>query len=161
VLGSVVWKKNNDPFGTILSTSHYNTLCKFITLVSIQLLLQLLLTCSSQFATFPKGVFAITLKTSNSTWVNQSISFAFGIFISFAATHISSRHSRQLRVRVICRGDFHDISRDDVETIQTPQDGAQLAGRPASSLRRACGWCKSRVDRIDLRVLRKLLTPFT
>jgi len=64
--------------------------------------------------------------------------------------YISSSHGRQLSVCVICGGDLHEIGRDDVESIQTSQDGTQLAGGPASSLRRACGWSKGRVNRIDI-----------
>ena len=138
---------------TILFTNHYShILCKFVTSNSFWF-------DHLSLPPFPKASLPLrsTLRTAP---LVTDLSASRSLFTNFATTHISSRHSRQLRVRVICRGDFHDISRDDVETVQTPQDSAQLAGRPASSLRRACGWSESWVDRIDLRVLRKLLPPF-
>ena len=41
--------------------------------------------------------------------------------------YVGSRHGRKLSVRIIRRRDFDDVSRHDVEAVQTPQNLAQLA----------------------------------
>ena len=64
--------------------------------------------------------------------------------------HIGSGHGRKLRVRIIRRGNFDNIGRDDMQAVQASQDGAQLARRPPASLGCACRGRERRVDRIDL-----------
>jgi hypothetical protein len=73
-----------------------------------------------------------------------------GILIGLGNTHISSGHGRELRVRIIRRGNLNNIGRDDMQAVQASQDGAQLARRPPASLGSACRGCERRVDRIDL-----------
>lgn len=48
---------------------------------------------------------------------------------------IRSRHGSMLGISIICRGNLDDISSDDVDALQTSEDGAEFTSRPAASLR--------------------------
>lgn len=41
-------------------------------------------------------------------------------------------HGRQLRIGIIRRGDLDDVCADEVQAVQTADDGAQLARGPAA-----------------------------
>lgn len=43
-----------------------------------------------------------------------------------------------------------DIRRNEIDALETADDGAQLSGRPPTSLGRACGGGKGRVERVDV-----------
>jgi len=64
--------------------------------------------------------------------------------------NIRSSHGRKLSVSVIRRSDLNDVRGYDVEAIETPQDGAQLASRPAACFGSASRRCKSRVDGVNI-----------
>lgn len=46
----------------------------------------------------------------------------------------SSSHSCQLGVGVVCGSDLDDIGGDQVDTLETTDDGAELTGGPATCL---------------------------
>jgi len=64
--------------------------------------------------------------------------------------NIGSRHGRQLRIRVIRRGDLHNVSANNMQAIQTADDGAQLSGGPSARLGRTGGRRESRIDGVNI-----------
>jgi hypothetical protein len=54
-------------------------------------------------------------------------------------------------LRIIRGCNLHDICAHDVKAIETSQDGAEFARRPAPCLRRACCRSERRIYGIDLK----------
>ena len=54
---------------------------------------------------------------------------------------ISSRHGSVLGISVICRGYLNDICCNEIDTIETAEDSAELPSRPAASLGSTSCWC--------------------
>jgi hypothetical protein len=67
----------------------------------------------AQFATLPRGVFAITLMTSNNTC---GASLRNGAEID-SITYVGRGHGRKLSIGIIRRSYLNDIGRDNVKAI--------------------------------------------
>lgn len=116
----------------------------------------------------PNGVFAMTLSTSKSTCAkNTSTTHCKEIktmdLTSAAACYhnkswgrvdlvrcVETHHSSEFGIRIVCGGDFDDISRHNMESVKTSKDGPELASWPASRFRRPGSRCKSRVYGVNL-----------
>jgi hypothetical protein len=69
---------------------------------------------------------------------------------NFAAIPVFTYHGRKLRVGVVRRSNFNDIGSGQVDTLKATDDRADLASRPSSRFRRACGWSECRIDGVDV-----------
>jgi hypothetical protein len=61
-----------------------------------------------------------------------------------------SNESHQLRICVICRSYLNEVRRNYFKTVQTSQDGAQLARGPSAGLGCSSGRRKRGVNGINL-----------
>lgn len=116
----------------------------------------------------PNGVFVMTLSTSKSTCAKKTstthskeieiinLTSAAACYYNKSLRRVDlveygrTHHSSEFGVRIVCGGDFDDISRHDTQSVKTSKDGPELASWPATCFRRPGSRCKSRVYGVNL-----------